>query len=294
MYILVLKQLIIMMFIALVGFIFAKKFKVTEAEQKFISKMLLYLVNPFLIINSFNKEFRSEKLKQLVFIFLVSIILHIVMIIIGLCVTHTKKDNLKLHSHLERLGIIFTNCGFIGIPLIRGVFGDEGVFYLMGYLLVYNIFFWTYGFYEITGSINLKKIITNPNIICVILGIILFCMPFTLQEQLAKTVAFIADMNTALAMILIGVLLANFKLPESSNSQGYASLSGKNYVFHILKVVFMRLFVCSFVNVLIMYFVYKLFGNVIQDCRTMLFVALICSMCPCGTNIPSLASISRV
>ena len=68
MYILVTKQLITMFLIMLCGFIFAKVFRVQEIERKFLSKLLLYFINPCIIINSFNKEFNNDELKKLLFV----------------------------------------------------------------------------------------------------------------------------------------------------------------------------------------------------------------------------------
>ena len=131
MYLLVLKQLSIMIIITLAGFIFARICKVDDEQQKFMSKLLLYFINPFLVFNCFNMDFDLLKLKQLLFTIFLGLITHCVMILLGLLSSKEK---------LDRLGIVFTNCGFVGIPLIRGVFGDEGVFYLMGYLIVFNVF----------------------------------------------------------------------------------------------------------------------------------------------------------
>ena len=232
-----------MALIALGGFIFAKIFKVEESQQKFLSKLLLYFINPFMVVKSFNlvTGFFSSK------------------------------------EQVDRLAICFTNCGFIGIPLIRGVFGDEGVFYLMGYLVVFNITIWTYGYYIMSGSINLKKIITNPNIIAVILGIAIFCSPWTLPEFIARPVTMIGDLNTAVSMILIGILLANFKPAD-----------GKLYALKIAKVSLFRHIICALINIGVLFIVWKLFPNV-PDCRILLFVVLICSLCPAATTIPGFA-----
>ena len=119
MYILVMKQLITMCLIALGGFIFAKIFKVEDSQQKVLSKLLLYFINPFMVVKSFNLEFNSDKLVQLGFVFAVALVIHLIMILIGF---FSSKEQ------VDRLVVCFTNCGFIGIPLIRGVFGDEGVF----------------------------------------------------------------------------------------------------------------------------------------------------------------------
>ena len=118
-----------MFLIMLCGYVFAKVFKVQEVERKFLSKLLLYLINPCIIINAFNKEFNSDELKKLLFVVLISLFITLIMILIGIL---TSKNI------IDRLCIAFTNCGFMGIPLIRGVFGEEGVFYLMGYLVIFN------------------------------------------------------------------------------------------------------------------------------------------------------------
>lgn len=268
MYLLVMKQLGTMFLIALGGFIFAKAFMVTDDQRKFLSKLLLYFINPFMVVKSFNLEFNSDKLIQLGFVVIVALVIHFIMILTG---------KLTSRDHVERIAICFTNCGFVGIPLIRGVFGDEGVFYLMGYLVVFNILIWTYGYYIMSGSINLKKIITNPNIIAVALGIMIFCSPWTLPEVIARPVTMIGDLNTAVSMILIGILLAEFKPAD-----------GKLYVFKIAKTSLIRLALCSLINIGVLYIIWKLFPNV-PDCRMLLFVILICSMCPIATTIPGLA-----
>lgn len=271
---LVIKQLGIMTLIVLASYIFARILKIDDKGQKLLSKMLLYFINPCLIINSFNREFDPSKLKELSFLIIVSFILHIFMI--GLAILFTlKKTDINI---IDRLSTVFTNCGFIGIPLIRGVFGDQGVFYLMGYLIVFNILLWTWGLYQMSSTINVKKIITNPNIIAVFLGLIIFCLPFELPQMIAKPISMIGDMNTPMAMILIGIMFSNFKMD-------------KTYVGKLLKITFVRLILVSFANLFILILINKIFGQSLDNCRTMLFVAYISSMCPVATSVPSVTCI---
>lgn len=270
MYVLVTKQLITMFLILLAGFIFAKIFNVQEIERKFLSKLLLYFINPCVIINSFNKTFDSGELKKLLFVVAISLFITFVMILIG----KITSGNL-----IDRLGIAFTNCGFMGIPLIRGVFGEKGVFFLMGYLVIFNFMVWTYGYSQFSGGVKIKKIIFNPNIICIFFGIILYCLPVKLPEFIEKPVFMVGELNTAVSMILLGVLLADFKLSE-----------GKKYVWSIVKFCVVRLVICGLVNICILFFVMKFFGN-FEDARMLCYVVLICSMCPAATSIPGLACV---
>lgn len=294
MYLLVIKQLTTMLLIVLGGFVFAKCFKVGDKEQKFLSKMLLYFINPCLVVSSFNLDFNLLKLKQLCFVAIISLIIHAIMIFIGILFTLSKDETKRDLNILDRVGIVFTNCGFVGIPLIRGVFGDEGVFYLMGYLIIFNILLWTYGYYQLSGTVNIKKIITNPNIIGVCIGLIIFCLPVKLPEVFAKPISMIGDLNTATSMILLGILFTDFKKPESN-------VEGKKdgYVFRITRFTIIRLFVCAFINLIILMLIYKfvvrfqLFSSLgnFDDYRMMLFVVLICSMCPAATSISSLSCV---
>ena len=255
-----------MIIITLAGYIFARIAKVTDEQQKFMSRLLLYFINPFLVLNSFNMEFTWLKFRQLWFAAFIALILHAVMILLGLLSSKEK---------LDRVAVAFTNCGFVGIPLIRGVFGDEGVFYLMGYLIVFNVLIWTYGYYQFCGKTNLKKIITNPNIIAVAIGLVMFCLPFKLPELLQKPIVMIADINTPMAMLLLGILFARFEFDRT-------------YVARLVKTMLFRLIVTSICNLVVILLAYKIFANV-QDIKMMLFAIYICSMCPVATTIPGLA-----
>ena len=255
-----------MIIITLAGYIFARIAKVTDEQQKFMSRLLLYFINPFLVLNSFNMEFTWLKFRQLWFAAFIALILHGVMILLGFLSSKEKID---------RVAVAFTNCGFVGIPLIRGVFGDEGVFYLMGYLIVFNVLIWTYGYYQFCGKTNLKKIITNPNIIAVAIGLVMFCLPFKLPELLQKPIVMIANINTPMAMLLLGILFARFEFDRT-------------YVARLVKAMFFRLIVTSVCNLGVILLAYKIFTNV-QDIKMMLFAIYICSMCPVATTIPGLA-----
>ncbi|MBO4641055.1 MAG: AEC family transporter [Treponema sp.] len=266
MYLLVLKQLTIMTIITVAGYIFARIVKVTDEQQKFMSRLLLYFINPFLVLNSFNMEFSWHKFGQLWFAAFIALVMHGIMILLGILSSKEKID---------RIAVAFTNCGFVGIPLIRGVFGDEGVFYLMGYLIIFNVLIWTYGYYQVSGTTNIKKIITNPNIIAVTIGLILFCLPFKLPELIQKPIVMIADINTPMAMLLLGILFARFEFDRS-------------YIARVIKTTLFRLVVASVCNLVVILVAYKIFANM-ADIKMMLFAIYICSMCPVATTIPGLA-----
>lgn len=264
------KQLLTMLIICVLSFLFSRKNKFTDRESQFVSRLLLYFVNPCLIVNAFNFSFNMEKFFQLGFMIAASFAVHLLFTVLVM---------IFLHDDIERLGVIFTNSGFIGIPLIRGVFGSTGVFYLMGYLAVFNIYLWTFGEYRMSHKFSLKKIITNPNVIAVTVGIIVFCLPFKLPSVIASPLGYISDLNTALSMVLLGMLFASYK-----------NESGSSYSVGVIRVTAMRLVVCSVVTVALIVIVWKVFQSV-PNVREMLFVVLIASLCPIGMSVSSFACI---
>lgn len=270
-----------MALIVLGGFTFAKVFKVDDKEQKFLSKLLIYFINPFLILNALNIDFEFSKFVQLALVFVLSLIVHFIMIALALLIARSKNPDEKDYCTLDALAMMFSNCGFIGIPLIRGVFGDEGVFYLMGFLVAFNVLMWTYGYSKLSGRVDLKKIATNPNMIAVVLGLIVFFVPYPLPEVVSKAIGMIGELNSATAMILIGVLFAGFTFESK-------------YIKHIIKVCFVRLLLSGIVVSLLIVLIYKLMAPGMNPAESdllkmILFVVLICASCPCATSVPSLA-----
>ncbi len=268
-----------MALIAVVGFSVTKIFKFGKTEQQFFSKILLYVVNPCVIFNIFNVEYSSDRLKELSVAFLLSWVAHIALTVIAVIFCRSKKPEVKDLDYLDRIAVVFTNSGFIGIPLINGVFGQAGAFYLMGYLAVFNIYLWTFGYYMVTRKMQPLKIITNPNIIAVVAGIIIFCIPGQLPDIIASPVRHISDTNAAVSMLLLGMLFATFTKPKGSV---------KEFVLRIAKTTLVRLVFSAVVMFFIAWAAISLFSTM-ENIRLISYVVFIAALCPVGMSVSSLA-----
>lgn len=277
MFVLVVRQLFIMLLIAFSGFIVTKNFGFGEKEQKFVSKILTYFINPSLIIARFDMDFNFERLKTLGIVILLSIVIHFVMILVSILFIRKRTPVDYEFADIERVGIVFTNCGFIGIPLISGVFPDSnGVFYLLAYIVCFNFLLWTCGYYMLCGKINFKKVITNPNILALILGLLIFCMPARLPSVLAQTVNHISSMNTGMAMFLLGMLFVTFGKFK------------KEYLTRAIKVCLVKYFVIALVVLAVVFGAYHLLQNV-NEIRLICYVCFIAALCPVGMMVSSFA-----
>ena len=277
MYLLVIKQLVIMILIAVAGFAVTRKFKFGMQEQQFVSKVLIYFINPCLIFSRFDMDYDLEHLKTFGLVTVMSVIVHLAMILAALIFCRSKTEEGKSLDSIDKLALVFTNCGFIGIPLIDGVFpGTQAVFYLLPFIITFNVFLWIFGYFIFCGKVNLKKLITNPNIIAVLLGIIIFCLPFRLPQVIAAPVKSISSMNTAMAMFLLGMLFANF--------HGFQ----KFYIGRMIKLCLLRFGLIMFISLGLVYAFYNIFGG-LSDIRLICYVIFIASLCPVGMSVSSFA-----
>ena len=205
---LLLKQNLIMFLYLLIGyFLFRKKLVSTQGSAD-IGRMLLYVVMPIAIIKSYLVDFSMEKLEGLA----VSFVLAILSLLLAIVIARLffKKD-----SGIERFGVAFSNAGFIGIPLVQMTLGEEAVFYVASFVALLNILQWTYGVLVITGdksAISFAKIRTNPIVLSFMAGILLFFLPVSLPAAVTGIIGTIASMNGPLAMIVLGVYLAQIPL----------------------------------------------------------------------------------
>ena len=207
----ILKQIILMFIYMMIGFFLYKKKFVTEQGSKELGKILLYVILPVVIVKAYLVTFSVELLKGLVLSFMASLLALLLSMILSRVVFGSRYP-------IEQFSSAFSNAGFIGIPLVEMTFNDSmAVFYVSSFVALLNILQWTYGIVVMTGkkdSIALKKITTNPIIISFLLGSLLFFLPVELPEVLDSAVAAIASMNAPVAMIILGIYLAQMKLRD--------------------------------------------------------------------------------
>ncbi len=206
--ILVLKQAVIMVLISVIGMICYKSNIITKQVQKYFSGLVLKVVIPSFIIMSFQVELSGELVKGMVMALILSILSHLIMILLSNIVI---RRNDKREYAIERFSLVYTNCGFMGIPLIEGVLGTEGALYATIYLTVFNILVWSHGVIVIKNNFTLKELINvfkTPTMISILIGIILLIFRIKLPEIVARPLQYIASMNTPLPMLIAGVMIA--------------------------------------------------------------------------------------
>ncbi|MCD8355405.1 MAG: AEC family transporter [Clostridia bacterium] len=208
-------QIIVMFLLICVGAICYKRNMITEEGSAQMSSLLMTFVMPCIIIHSFSREFDPAMFGKLLESFVLSVLLLVISIVLAALVF--RKDTPDYAD--KRMCVIFSNNGFMALPLLQVLYGDDGVFIGSINIVVTNIFIWTFGVWLLSrasgrsgGAINWQKILLNPGTIGLLIGLIIFITSFQLPAFLDNAISFLSDLNTPLAMIVLGVYLAQSNL----------------------------------------------------------------------------------
>lgn len=262
-----LRQIIIMFLFMMIGVWLFRTGKLTKAGSKDLGNVLIYVIMPCVVLNAYMTEFSRERLTGLLWAFGLSV----AALLLAMLVSHVI---FKKHP-IENFGTAFSNAGFMGIPLVSAVLGTEAVFYTSAFVALLNILQWTYGVFVITRDkrqISAKKILTNPVLGSLLVGILLFLLPVEMPSVVTSTVGSIAAMNAPVAMISLGTYLAQIRLKELfTDRTAYASTAVRLIVIPLLTLI--------------------LLWPVPAEYMTVKLAVLIVAVTPVGSNVAIFAQI---
>lgn len=210
-----------------VGFLCQRIGFLNEQTNKNLADIVMYFVTPCVIINAFAAtEYETGELtgilKNIGITAAFAFVFHLLMIAAVHLLFRFKDENKR---RVMRFAAVFSNTGFIALPLAQALIDNdtchEGALYAAVYLAVFNILLWTYGYTLMNGdikNITPKKIFLNPGIIGVVIGLFLFTSPLyisigntagiRLPGIILDALSSMSALNLPLPMLMIGYYLA--------------------------------------------------------------------------------------
>lgn len=210
----VINQVIILSLVMIVGIYARKKDIITKEANKSLSDLLVNITLPFLLLSSFNYKYSQDMLVKAKNIFIYSIIIHLVLIFISRLFVFRYPEKSK---KVLRFVTIFSNCGFMGYPVLEGLFGKIGIFYGAIFNIPFNLFMLSVGVMIYTGKKDLKtlkEVLVHPGIIATVMGFLMFLFSIKLPYPIYTTLNMVGSTTTPLAMLIVGAMLAEVKLKE--------------------------------------------------------------------------------
>ena len=204
-----LEKLISMMLMALVGYILVKTGILGQPDSRVISLLLVYVLQPCLVLRSLQIELTPDRLHGFIF---GSIFASLTMVF-SILFSELAKRRLNLDG-VDRATLVYSNVGNLTMPLVSMALGPDMVFYCSAFQIPFHTFIWTHGISIIRGDrkLNLRKIFLNPSIIALITALILLITQTPIPPVIDSAVKGFQDMVAASSMMLVGMVIAGSDL----------------------------------------------------------------------------------
>lgn len=247
-------SVIVTLFLLLVaGYVARKVGIINDVASKNLSKLIVQLGQPMLIIGSLlSVEFTVDNLKQGLTIIGLGFLMHAILALLAFlfCLRIKDIDERKI----TEFSVIFANCGFIGFPILKSIFGDIGLFWGAFFLISFHLTLWTWGigiFARKRPDIKLtpKKIFLNFGTVPCAIGVLLYVIQaipgVVIPVFLKDFIGYLGDLCTPISMLVTGALLATRTLKQIFGNKNIYYLS----VIKLLIMPLVILFVTHFLGV---------------------------------------------
>lgn len=272
----VLEQTVIFLLIILIGIYARKQGMITPDNQSQISAIVVNIAYPAIILSGVLSENSKLDTHDLILAFLSSVILLALALLLGYITAILLKFEKSLRGIVQVL-TVFTNIGFMGVPMIDNIYGKSALIYMSVFLIPFNILFYSFAIKTIKreslnpfSGFKLKELLNNGMIAC-FLAVFIYLSGIKLPYFIGTTVHLLGSMTAPLAMLLIGSFLSDINLKSLFTEP-------KIIVYTLIKMLIIPLIII------------KLLGLYIND-NLLLAVCMAALATPCGNVIALLTSI---
>ena len=234
------QKLLVLFGFMFIGYLSYKKEWITNHTESQLSGLVLNIFNPTLIISGVVGSSENGNWTMVLINLLLAVILFAILIFISplfVRILRIPKNERNIYSVM----LIFSNLGFMGIPIIEELYGKGAIIYVVLYSFVYSIIFYSYGIYLFekekalqTGEkakikFEWKKMI-NRGIAASLIAMVIFLFQIKVPAPAVSFVDYLGNLCIPLSMILTGVSVAKLPLIEVFKDK-------KMYFFTFLKML---------------------------------------------------------
>ena len=217
------------------GWFMTKKGMLDARTNTQMSKMIVNVFNPMLIISSAASSVGLIPLGTMGLVSLIAVAMFAILIAAGMILSpffDKRADQRKIFQMM----FVFSNLGFIGIPVVSSILGAEYVVYVTEFLVIYTIVFYTYGVALMDGkfSVSSLKTMINPGMVSGIAALLLIILGIQLPGFLMTAVTYLGNMTSPMALVAVGFALA-------STDSKLIFCQPKLYLFSIVKLLVLPL-----------------------------------------------------
>lgn len=229
----IIKQMLVIAILFFIGYVLYKQNVMDENASKKISGLVIDICNPALAMSCVIKDKIVATHREILVAGLIGIAIYIILIMLGVLLPKLLKIP-KKEQKFYHMMTVYTNTGFIGIPLAKAVLPAKGMIYVIIFCVLFSVFFYTHGVYVMRNTSADKekkeKAGINMGVISGVFTILLCWFQISLPEILGESIVYIGNATTFLSMMLLGVSLAMVSFREIFQGK-------KIYVYTVLHLI---------------------------------------------------------
>lgn len=270
--IILLERMSVLFIMVVIGIVSYRKGILDDQACGKITTLIVNILNPMIIISGVLGANIEEDTQITGNLFLV-ILMYILLIVLSYLYVRLRRFE-KKQSRFYQLMMIFSNVGFIGIPLVKGIYGEKYIIYLVFYILVFNILAYTLGIYLASKSSDKEadyswKNIFNMGFLACLISLAIFIFQIPVAEPIKDACKYMGDASIPLSMFIIGASVAKMSFRE-------LFLNRQRYEFMIVKM-------------LIIPFICVLIARQLPVAKEILGIFMLCVSMPCASIAGMLA-----
>ena len=281
------------------GFLCRKLGVITNESSKGLSKLILWVGQPMLILTALEKvEYSTENLTVGWQVTLIGFVMHFLLCIFAFLICKVLKGSPD-QAKIFEFSLVFANAGFIGFPILDAIFGD-GIGSFMGafYVISFHLFLWTWGIMILARGredikLTPKKIFLNYGTVPCAIGILFFILKGVIEipadsaflpvwNAALSFFSYLGNLCTPISVLVTGALLATISLPRMFTN-------GKLYLHSAIKLIAFPLVICTLAKLAFMC-ITAAFPDALSAQSIEVYILLSAAM----AGVPSAATISML
>ena len=217
-----------------VGYVLARKGWFTEETTAQCTRILLYVVISCVIITQLQVEVSAQVVRSMLLSAAGMAVPFVVMLPVVQLMFRKEGYDTRV---VRRFGMVYANSSFMGLPLLAGILGKQALLYGVISMLIFTVFQWTHGAVTMGGKYSVKRMLVNPGMISMAIGLLLFAFNLRIPAPIFNAMDFMTDMNSPLAMVVIGAQMARADIRSVFRS-------AKLYLAAAVKLILVPAVVC--------------------------------------------------
>lgn len=217
------------------GYFVTKKGMLDAHTNNQMSDLIVNIFNPMLVLASAANSVGQISLAAMKLAGIIAVGMFLAFIIAGMVLSPLFEKDRELRK-IFQLMFVFSNVGFIGIPVISSIFGAEYVVYVSEFMLVYTMVFYTYGIALMDGKFSKDSLraMVNPGTIAGLLAMAVILFEIQLPEFLNTAVTYLGNVTSPMALVAVGFALADSDIKK-------VFCQPRLYLFSVVKLLVLPL-----------------------------------------------------